>query len=84
MKYVQSKIINIKTYIAMSRCNVEASDKQAELIVYGRISIAISALSYKRSVKNFMIFIFLIYLRKQKHFFECFEDPLYFLTTLEK
>ena len=84
MKYVQSKIINIKTYIAMSRCNVEASDKQAELIVYGRISIAISALSYKRSVKNFMIFIFLIYLRKQKHFFERFEDTLYFLTTLEK
>ena len=62
----------------MSRCNVEASDKQAELIVYGRISIAISALSYKRSVKNFMIFIFLIYLRKQKHSFECFEDTLYF------
>ena len=60
----------------MSRCNVEASDKQAELIVYGRISIAISALSYKRSVKNFMIFIFLIYLRKQKHFFERFEDTL--------
>ena len=54
MKYLQSKIINITACIAMSRCNVEASDKQAELIFYGRISIAISALSYKRSVKNLL------------------------------